>query len=925
MLQIINAENDLVKCPRQKVSVTSPNLQKDYGLGVMVVTSNSNSQRTKPYLQLDIPEFIRRYPEIDESSLEKVTQAIDCLMEIFHIFGLKRVTQQSEFSEQIKYYEQRSLAIRRCLAFMEKQGNNAWIPYMKYKTCAFYAHYESQELPPKPQDLDLNDKPNVIFGGYILSFQKKLLLDKELWNSFIVTILQAKMGMPRADPLMIKEAEEKTAIKLTTAPASMSRLCLACGMPTESRYHLVECDESTDRFLTKDVRLSVESLKSQLRRTTREMFQGVHYTREIHYEPFFPSTSANYIRSRGRCGAVGVVMDLIKNLNLTEDDLSNLVEMEESPAFVRGEQTDRFGNLGKVEQQFFDELRSDEEYYKGSCIQYNDTKLRKLWVRVMDRLKVMASFEEPLVEPVGLAEALKIRVISKGPPHIYTFLKPLQKLMWSNLKNNLVFKMIGTPFQAHHIAERIGKVTDEDIIINGDYKASTDNLHSWVSQTIVNEMIACFRECYDPETDFVFDDEFAKIFMTSLTNHKFEIDGKWVEQAEGQLMGSVTSFPILCLANAAMCRWALELSNGKNYHLKDTDLRNKSTIAPLLINGDDCTLKGKRDRLREIWEKITTFGGLETSIGKTLFSVVGKPIVVLNSKTFHYDVEWGTWEEKKFVNMGILLGKVRSAAGSANVRGYGQMGTLHRKLKEQSPDGVWDEVSSRFIHYNRSVLEQCPNIPWSAPEYLGGPGLVSKGLTKFDLRQISIIILKSKDKKFQIVKETIDKDWEMHELVQEEFKKFNVSEHFLEGCIDYELADIDYRMNPTDYGFDNDFKENQYSRLYTALTVQLLFKKCLADLHNQQVTDVEEYIKKKNLEKRNLKARQNNMRVWTRALNSMNLIHDLEVRTEEEISYEKKVIQPMCLKNQYLGNEYKSIRQEGIEGLEHLRMLSQSY
>ena len=922
-------KNDLEIAPTKCVG-TSPNLQKDFGLGVMVVTSNSIITKSHPYLQMNILEFVKRYSTIEEVSVKKVIEAIECLLEIFHLFGLKRIEHTSPFSDQIKYYEQKSLAIRRCLSYMEKQGSNSWIQYFKYKICAFYAYFEQQDLPAKPPGFDQGDKPNTIFGGYLLSFQKKLQLDKELWNSFILTILQSKMGFPRASEQMIREAEEKTALKLTTAPASMSKLCLFCGMPTESHYHQRCCDNSEDRYLNADIRLNVETLKTQLRRTTREMFQGVHYSKEVHYEPFFPSTSANYIRSRGNCGAVGVIQTLIAKMKLagelSEEEIKDLVIRQEGDCFARGEVSMRYGSEGIEHQILLDEEKELGQISGEKCILFDDSKLKKVWIKVMDRLKLEAMTEEPLVEPVGLAEALKIRVISKGPPHIYSFLKPLQKLMWSSLKNNLVFKMIGTPFEAKYIQERIGKVNDEEIVINGDYKASTDNLHSWVSSTIVTEMISCFRDCYDSDQDYEIDEEFEKIFMTSLINHKFKVNGSWEDQKEGQLMGSVTSFPILCLANAAMCRWALEIANGKTYHLKDTDLRRKDTIAPLLVNGDDCTLKGNRKNLREIWEKITTFGGLETSIGKTLFSNIGKPIVVLNSKTFHYDEEWGTWDEKKFVNMGILLGKVRSSSGETNVRGYGQMGTLHRKLKEQSPDTVWKEVSSRFIHYNRETLEKCPNIPWNMPEYLGGPGLVSIGMSKFDRRAASIIIMKmNTDPQFRIVKETIQKNWIMHDLVMEKLREFDhIKDNFNELKRDYQVdfEGLDDRMNPYDYGFDNDFRESEFPELYKALTIELLFSCKLSDMFHIAEDKVEFRKIEKDLAKRNMRARTNNMKVWKRAIHQMDKIFDLHVRSEIDILYEKKLTEKLALKDRYLGKEFEEERFNGIEGLAQLRELN---
>ena len=156
------------------------------------------------------------------------------------------------------------------------------------------------------------------------------------------------------------------------------------------------------------------------------------------------------------------------------------------------------------------------------------------------------------------------------------------------------------------------------------------------------------------------------MLIRSLTKHLFEMEnGTLREQKEGQLMGSITSFPFLCLANAAFCRWALEISEHKKMRVRNQPLDCKSMIAPLLINGDDCTMKGCRSNMRHLWTTITSFGGLTSSLGKTLFSLKEKPITVINSQTFDY-VD-GQWVTRKYVNLGILMSKPRSGMSAEEI------------------------------------------------------------------------------------------------------------------------------------------------------------------------------------------------------------------------------------------------------------------
>jgi hypothetical protein len=212
----------------------------------------------------------------------------------------------------------------------------------------------------------------------------------------------------------------------------------------------------------------------------------------------------------------------------------------------------------------------------------------------------------------------------------------------------------------------------------------------------------------------------------------------------------------------------MELSDERKYRLRDRPLFHKSRIASLFVNGDDCCLKGNRLNLRRNWERITSFGGLTTSVGKTFFSSIEKPIAVLNSTTYH--LKEGVWKEIKFVNMGIMLGKARSGSGENGKRSFGQLGSLHRELKESTPEKVWDLVSKKFIYYNKNTLLACPDIPWGIPEYLGGAGLCleKQGLTELDRRCATLLITKKdNDKRFKIMKQKIDPQWKVHDLVGE--------------------------------------------------------------------------------------------------------------------------------------------------------------
>ncbi len=115
-------------------------------------------------------------------------------------------------------------------------------------------------------------------------------------------------------------------------------------------------------------------------------------------------------------------------------------------------------------------------------------------------------------------------------------------------------------------------------------------------------------------------------------------------------MGSIVSFPILNIANAALCRLSLEESDHKRrkFRLTNQAYPKSGKIAPLRVNGDDCLLRGHKTRLRVSWEENTAFAGLSSSIGKTYFSPI---FCTINSKIYEFDVTTGKWVEQKYVNL----------------------------------------------------------------------------------------------------------------------------------------------------------------------------------------------------------------------------------------------------------------------------------
>jgi len=250
-----------------------------------------------------------------------------------------------------------------------------------------------------------------------------------------------------------------------------------------------------------------------------------------------------------------------------------------------------------------------------------------------------------------------------------------------------------------------------------------------------------------------FEDDIRQIFLKSLTGH-YIVDpsdedlgsaAPYLEQKNGQLMGSITSFPILCIVNAAICRWSLEIGDQRVWSLRD---------APFCVNGDDGLLKATA-RTKEAWERISSAAGLAPSVGKVYFS---RDFLNINSTTYtHSHIYPYTtsvvtrkdgvealrpWYFRKveYVNMGLLLGLKRSGGkvGLDEVgMEQGSLGARARDLVSNSPPSLRETVLAEFIHRHAEILREV-RAPWFLPESVGGLGLPSAGRFSPDDRSLRL-------------------------------------------------------------------------------------------------------------------------------------------------------------------------------------------
>jgi hypothetical protein len=624
----------------------------------------------------------------------------------------------------------------------------------------FYDDGEKQELPPFPKGIDAIDNPAVLLGGRAYKYLRLVQrLDPEKFRSFVLSVLYSKKGMPRPSKAILEVMERETFVKLTQVKRTKLESIMSSGEYLSVVVgNAVPLQVPISAHFEKE--LSAETMTHQLRRTVQEIFENCKYTNADRYKPYFPSTAANFKLGRNGGGTLGYIMKsktLMRNLKHSGDLITSEV-------------------MGKG---------------KSERTVINDSHLEHCYEDLYNRALREVITEDNDVTLVMLPESLKGRGISKGPALLYFVLKPLQKKLWGQLQKFRVFELTGKPVDADYVQEVMGaKLKDGKRFLSVDYSDATNELSSWASEVMIDEVCKMLN----------LTTEETRACFIAMTKHRINFNKKNPffepprEQSNGQLMGSIISFPFLCIANAAVCRWAMEMDAGRRIKLKDLSAS---------INGDDAIMKcGERGR--EYWSKFSTFIGLNPSIGKVYFS---KNFLNINSTTYEYNpigfegyivnrtyengkVKFSTrirhFQKKCYINMGLLYGMKRSSLMdndedfvADDSGGADTVGSVSRELISTCPTELQEVVLASFIHRNGDKMKKYA-LPWFIPEQFGGLGLPSVGrfsANGYDLRVARKVY--ENPVKFALPSRPLDVPWKVWDYAS---KKFSIElPHLVSG------------------------------------------------------------------------------------------------------------------------------------------------
>jgi len=356
--------------------------------------------------------------------------------------------------------------------------------------------------------------------------------------------------------------------------------------------------------------------------------------------------------------------------------------------------------------------------------------------------------------PACILEPMKVRMITKPTVGLHTRLHKVQQSWHHYLRDHPCghFELLGTPL-TRELVERIAMHWQiGDKFGSGDYSAATDNLKAAITKTIVKELrdlilaradsnfveelknaSAGDHKPYKSDSGFLLGHNLEASLCdmtilqekTVLPQYEEVIDSYFKYQLEnfqqknGQLMGHVVSFVILCIANYCSYHISREKVDRKRYLVGEFS----GTKNDVLINGDDILFCSKQNFYDTWLQQIAEFG-FEPSIGKNYYN---DKFLQVNSELWRFDSNLSKVQtlEKSESNAGPEFGSIiRRSVVLIPYINFGYL-TNRRKMdcsKDMTVQRVgWEVSEESLIGRFKNLGKIYRGLTEGIPECLLGP------------------------------------------------------------------------------------------------------------------------------------------------------------------------------------------------------------
>lgn len=548
---------------------------------------------------------------------------------------------------------------RQATTYLTVESESVFFKRAKYLTVAPMAKYLRCE-PPKQPDADF-----VATGhwkrwshGRFRVFSRR---NTHLWYSF----LQGKRAaLPLSDELVLTTYEEH-------------RISMGREDPI---------DDETLEIIMKELEPVLEKVQRQLirryntnRQITFEDHMGDQWfvsDRETRHKA---SSRACYEASRAKGGQLGHLVTLCPGVQTMNP--SNRTEVRKLPELARMVYHPVALVRGLVR---YNVLIEEYDYRDGEVLWYD--AIKKEAVKFTGGTVCRATIQAVL-------EPLKVRVISKGNAVPYYVSKPLQVALHDTLREMSCFRLIGRPLcptDLFDLAENRSIIgTGQYEWFSIDYSAATDRLSAKLSARILGRLLEGQNE------------ELTEIWRSVLAPHwcrypyPYSESVKPIQQQNGQLMGSILSFPILCLANLG-----LYLGN-----LREDSRPLRDKLKGVLVNGDDMLYVARSS----MWKQHVELGdavGLTMSPGKAYHHRV---YANANSACYHYDLynRRSTPYYVPFLNVGLYFGQSKVLGGDELETEKSLVSTITRLVDGSLPGKQADVFRGFMSRHTKAIQSEC--------------------------------------------------------------------------------------------------------------------------------------------------------------------------------------------------------------------------
>lgn len=609
------------------------------------------------------------------------------------------------------------------------ESEAVWMKRCKYLLCYPLAKFLRNELPPCP---DRAFEPTGLLRRWmkcrLFAFNRK---NSHLWSSW----LQVKRCALAVSEELVEECYKKHLTQLT-------------------KEDPVQNDEG---------RREIEKILSNpvFQKTLATVALKIRDRYENEFSSRTPSTSACFEATRLQGGQYGALKTLlvevsssvsheVDNVVVLGNDCSAVEINDASLTYLRTKTIDQlrlegknFFSLGGMELVRMDlrTIVNGKQRYECVVSQYEYSG-RIRWNELVDQSIQRLTTNEPHLKAIiqAVLEPLKVRIISKGNALEYYEMAPLQKCIHGVLREMNAFRLIGRRVCPTDFIDLLPAIiSKENVWCSVDYSAATDGLSSYFGLEILDRIL-----CFIPYEDRV---RAGKVLGPHRLSYPHKVDGKMTYQerglqTNGQLMGSILSFPILCLANLGVYLHTIRSSD-------------ESDLDRVLVNGDDMAYVGT-DRLWTRHKKVAGRVGLEMSVGKAYthrkFSTVNSTVVLFDLDT----ARTGAHPlQMNYLNCGLFFGqhKVQARAGEAASHHDFTGGVVANidTILEGSLPGKQCELLRDLLQRRKAEIAQdayCELVVgrrrrWSSyhrnlflPTHLGGMGVTPPVGWKFAIKKI---------------------------------------------------------------------------------------------------------------------------------------------------------------------------------------------